>query len=472
MWFSGIKIKGQGLLLLWDLFMVWMAVINLSLIVFDLSYLWLRPLYFHYVPVLTRLYDPVLGIESHPLSKELADTASEAETLLKLDPGAPGLQARLSELTLLTKRIISEHVFDRAGQHRSMVIIVRVIADEAGVPTADLFQTQALEDAVRNFWMAGPELLQHRFNLFNTKILPLLKENYYREFDRAGRLIDHFWILDLPFLILFWLEFVGRWFLALKRNTYAQWFFFPIFNWYDVLGLIPMRVFRPFRLLRAVSMYMRLRNSELSTIGRDFASRGVAYISNIITEEVSDRVALRILDEYAEEIADGTHLKIIAETMAPRRERIESILAEHCRILLTNEDTLESMRKLLRLNLRQAVESSKSLASVPLPKTVMKPVIRIVGEIILDTTLETIESTLSTEEGAERLSEVAASIVDSILRSPALDETFSLSEEISLHVIEKMKETVSIRKWALSPEEQERRKALMRKNSSDADDPS
>jgi len=465
-----IKIKGQSLVLLWDLFMVWMAVINLSLIVFDLSYLWLRPLYFHYVPVLTRLYDPVLGIETHPLTEELAATASEAETLLKLDPGAPGLQDRLKELTLLTQRVSSEHVFDRAGQHRSMVIIVRVIADEAGVPTADFFQTQILDDAIRNFWMAEPELLRHRFILFNNKILPLLKENYYREFDRAGRLTDHFWILDLPFLILFWLEFIGRWSLALRRKTYAQWFFFPIFNWYDVLGLIPMRVFRPFRLLRAVSMYMRLRHSELSAVGRDYASRSVAYISNIITEEVSDRVALRILDEYAEEIADGTHLRIIAETMVPRRERIESILTEHCRILLTNEDTLESFKKLLQLNLLQAVESSKSLASVPLPKAVMKPVIRVVGEIILDSTLETIESTLSTEEGAESLREVAASIVDSILRSPALDETVDLFEEISLQVIEKMKETVSIRKWALSPEEQERRKALMRGTSSDTDD--
>jgi len=460
---SEIKIKGQGLVLLWDLFMVWMALINLSLIVFDLTYLWLRPYYFHYVPVLTQLYDPVLGIEIHPLTEELKEAASDAERLLGLDPSAPGLQSRLNELTVLTQRVFSEHVFDRAGQHRSMIILARIIADEAGIPTTDLFQSQIMEDAVRNFWIAEPELLRHRFVIFNSSILPLLSENYYREFDRAGRLTDHFWILDLPFLILFWIEFVGRWFLALRRKTYTQWFFFPIFNWYDVLGLIPMRVFRPFRLLRAVSMYMRLRHSELSTVGKDFASRGVAYISNIITEEVSDRVAIRILDEYAEEIADGTHMRIITSTMAPRREQIESILTEHCRILLTNEDTLRSFGELLRLNLHQAVESSQSLGAVPLPKAVMKPIIRLVGEIILNTTLETIESTLKSEEGAERLRELAASIVDSVLRGPALDETVNLAEEISLQVIEEMKETVAVRKWALSPEEQERRKALERK---------
>ncbi|RLE19227.1 MAG: hypothetical protein DRJ65_20480, partial [Acidobacteria bacterium] len=244
---------------------------------------------------------------------------------------------------------------------------------------------------------------------------------------------------------------------ALKRKTHAQWFFFPIFNWYDVLGLIPMQAFRPFRLLRAVSMYMRLRRSELSSVGKDFATRTVEYISNIITEEVSDRVAIRILDDYAEEISDGTHLRIIEATMAPRREEIEEVLAEHVRLLMTNEDTLLSFGDLLRLNLEQAVESSSSLHAVPLPNAILKPVVRVVGEIILNTTLETIQATLDSEEGAESLRELSASIVDSVLRSPVLGETTTLVEEITLHVIEHMKETVSVKKWALSEEEKAER---------------
>ena len=40
---------------LWDLFMVWMVIINLTLILFDLSYLWLRPTYFRCAPVVTRI---------------------------------------------------------------------------------------------------------------------------------------------------------------------------------------------------------------------------------------------------------------------------------------------------------------------------------------------------------------------------------------------------------------------------------
>ncbi len=56
--------------LAWDVFMVWVAIINLSLILFDLSYLWLRPTYFRYLPVVTRIYDPVKGIEHAPIDPE------------------------------------------------------------------------------------------------------------------------------------------------------------------------------------------------------------------------------------------------------------------------------------------------------------------------------------------------------------------------------------------------------------------
>ena len=60
-------------ILAWDVFMVWVAVINLWMILFDLTYLWLRPVYFNYVPVVTRVYDPVKGIGPHPLTEALLE---------------------------------------------------------------------------------------------------------------------------------------------------------------------------------------------------------------------------------------------------------------------------------------------------------------------------------------------------------------------------------------------------------------
>jgi hypothetical protein len=194
-------------------------------------------------------------------------------------------------------------------------------------------------------------------------------------------------------------------------------------------------------------------------VGKDFLSRGVAYISNIITEEVSDRVAVRILSEFGEEIADGTHIRIARATVEPRREEIEQVLVSQIRAILTDEETIERFRLLLRLNLDNAVEESESLRSLPLPHIVVKPIVRAVGEVILDTTLETIEATLDSPEGQDAASAVAASILEALFYGPALVELESLAKDISLQVIDHMMDVVKVKKWAL-PDEQEGRPVM------------
>jgi hypothetical protein len=441
---------------LWDLFMVWVVIINLCLILFDLTYLWLRPTYFKYLPLITRVWDPVLGIEPHPLTEGLVEKTESAEQLSRLDPNSENLAEKLLEIRDLTLRVFMENPFERSGQTANLDAIKKTMALETGHPTTNLNNPRELFGVAHDFWSGPQELLRHRFSVFDDQIEPLLEVNYFRHFDLDGRLVNHFWKIDLPFLILFWIEFIARWTLAIRRRTYARWYFFPIFYWYDLLSLIPVTALRPLRLLRVVSIYMRLRQSDLSRVGRDFLSRGVAYISNIITEEVSDRVAVRILDEYREEIVDGTHVRIARATVEPRRAEIERVLVSQIRAILTDEDTIERFRQLLQLNLANAVDESESLRSLPLPHVVVKPVVRTVGEVILDTTLETISTTLDSVDGQEAVQALADSILEALFYGPALAELESLAKDISLQVIDHMKEVVTVKKWAL-PDEQGKR---------------
>jgi hypothetical protein len=403
-----------------------------------------------------RIWDPVLGIEPHPLTDALIDRAAETEQLLELDPAAPGLQDLLFDLETLTTRIFLEDPFLRSGQTENLAAIWTTMARETGKTASSAKNPEIVADVAHDFWSATPELLRHRFDLFDQQIEPRLAVNYFRGFDLDGHLIDNFWKIDLPFLILFWIEFMVRWFLAIRRHTYARWYFFPIFYWYDLLSLIPVTALRPLRLLRVVSIYMRLRQSDLSQVGRDFMSRGVAYISGIITEEVSDRVAVRILDEYREEIVDGTHVHIARTTVAPRREQIEQVLVHQIRAILTDEATIDRFRHLLQLNLANAVEKSESLRSLPLPHVVVKPVVSAVGEIILDTTLETISTTIDSDEGQDAVQALADSILEAIFYGPALGEIESLAKDITIQIIDHMKEVVAVKKWAL-PDEEARR---------------
>jgi hypothetical protein len=441
---------------LWDLFMVWVVLINLCLILFDLSYLWLRPVYFKYVPIITRAWDPVLGIEPHPLTGELIETAETAQQLIATEPTSATLEEILEKLRTLTFRVYVEDPFERSGQTANLDAIKDGAARATGYSSSELGNPKVLAEIAREYWTGPPELLWHRLERFNSEFAPKLAVNYFRGYDLDGKLVNHFWKIDLPFLILFWFEFMIRWVITVRRKTHARWYFFPIFNWYDLLSLIPVTTLRPLRLLRVLSIYMRLRESELSRVGQDLLSRAVAYISNIVTEEVSDRVALRILSEFEDEISDGTHVRIARSTIEPRREEIEQVVTGQIRAILTDQDMIEKFRHLLELNLETAVEESESLRSLPLPHIVVKPVVRTVGEVILDTTLETIESTLESPRGQEAVQAVAASILEAVFYGPALAEIESLAKDISLQVISHMKDVVEVKKWSL-PDDQDRR---------------
>ncbi|MCP4895369.1 MAG: hypothetical protein GY906_00205, partial [bacterium] len=105
------------------------------------------------------------------------------------------------------------------------------------------------------------------------------------------------------------------------------------------------------------------------------------------------------------------------------------------------------------INLETAVAQTEALRAVPLPEAVLRPIVTGIGRILLDTTLETISATLDSDDGTQAVQATASAVLDQLFEGPGLEELESLTREISLHVIEHMKETVKIKKWAL-PEDQ------------------
>jgi hypothetical protein len=443
--------------LLWDAFMVWVALINLGLILFDLSYLLLRPTYQWILPPLVRLYDPVKGIGPHPLTAALLAEEQAVRQALALAPGEEPGEARLETLRALTSRLLIENPFERSGQGRSFEAVRRRVAAELEIPTLELADPVRASAAAAALWPAERGLLRHRLGLFEREIRPLLATNYFREYDRTGKLEDHFWKIDLPFLLLFLGEFAWRWRGAVRQRRYARWWIYPLFHWYDVIGLLPTAYFRMFRPLRAVSIYMRLRRSELSTVGRDLFSRAAGTIGAIVAEEVSDRVALILLNELEEEILAGTHRRIAAAVVAGRRAAIEAMLARQLGALLGDPELLDGLRRLLELNLDHAVERSRALDEVPLPGVVVRPLARSIGQVVVAATVESLAATPRTAAGERAIGELAEAVTARVLSDDSVGTLEPLVREIALEVIEKMKETVSVRKWALGDEERRAR---------------
>jgi len=443
---SRLRLRELTLPILWDLFMLLLAFVNMWLIVFDLTYLYLRPVYFRYLPVVTTVYDPVKGIEAHPVTEAMLEEASAVEQLLARDPASPGIDERLQKLRELTRRIVLENPFERSGQTGNLVVIKSVVADATGLFEASATREEVAR-AAQEFWSADRRQLSRNLRLFNERIEPLLALNYHRGYDLDGTLVDNFWKIDLPFLLVFAWEFFIRWALAIRRKTYPKWWFFPVFNWYDLLGIVPLRQFRFFRLFRVISIYIRLHKSDLTWVGQDPISRTVAYISGIIAEEISDLVAIRIMTEAQEEIRDGTHAKIFRSVVEPRLEEIEDVVVHQVREMISSERTQERLRALLRLSLDTAVKDTEAIRNLPVPSALLAPLVQYVGQVLMEATLQTATTTLETEEGQDAVREVVRSLLEGLFSGPGIDEVESLSEHVAVSILEEMKASVAVKKW-------------------------
>jgi hypothetical protein len=443
--------------LAWDLFMVYLAILNLGLLLFDFTYLWLRPLYFEYAPTITRIYDPVKGIEPHPVTEGYLSEAAGLAVDLASGRSPEDLQIRLQRLRDLSEEMVENNPFERSGQFRNSVRIAAALDRHLEAEGIDAWSADAAPlEVFRHFWSLEPGRvrLRERSDFFQQSIAPLMRINFYRAFDLDGNLVDNYWWIDLPFLIVFAADFFGGWLLAARRRDYDKWYFYPIFKWYDLLGIVPVKQFRLFRLFRIVSIYVRLHRSEHTWIGDDIVSRTVRYFANIISEEISDMVSLRILNETQEELAAGTHKRIIREVASSHREALATQLASQLRKVLTNAEVRAEARRFLDANLDQAVESAEAFRRLPVPDALLRPVVTATGQAVFDAFADTLAATLSSPAGHEAVRSMARDAVNGLVTEITEGELEAVVREVSIEVIEHMKETVAVRKWTLDDQPQ------------------
>ncbi len=433
--------------ILWDSLMIYLALINVWLIGFDFTYLWLRPTYFQHLPVVVELYDPVKGIEPHPVTSGYLARVEALKASLAAGSPSPSIAGELTELRELSRQMIVSKPFDRSGQSRNIAkleVRLRRYFAGSGPPI------QGLPEAFDRLWSPGSDLAaRHAF--FERELRPLLAVNYHREYDLDGAFVDYGWLVDLPFLVLFTLEFGVRWFLALRGATYSRWFLFPIFNWYDLLGIVPLPQFRLFRLFRIASIYVRLYRSDRSGVGSDPVSRTVKYFANIVNEEISDMVSLRILSESQEEIREGTHRRIIRAVVEPRRDALARELTMRMRDILASPEVRDRIRAFLDANLKNAVENAEALQRIPLRKSVVRPLVETIGTLIFDAIVQTLAGTLDTEQGQELLEDLLGASIDGLVEELTEGEIEVLVREISLESLEHVKKAVAVRKWVEVP---------------------
>jgi hypothetical protein len=175
------------------------ALANLGLVLFDLSYIRFRDLYFRYLPQLTQRYDWVKGIEPHRDTEQYLTEVDRLEAAIAQQGlSSPQVTQVLADLQERSLNIIQEDPFRVANKSGNLEKLKNRMRKHMG--------TKSARDSFRTFWSLqhlNGQNWQAELAFFNRHFRPLMAVNYFRPIDESGDFVDRFWILDIGFVGLF-----------------------------------------------------------------------------------------------------------------------------------------------------------------------------------------------------------------------------------------------------------------------------
>ncbi len=285
------------------------ATANLGLVMFDLSYIPWRNFYFKNVPEITEKYDLIKSIEPHRDTQKYLATVDELQTAIELAGlQSEAAQTKLGELRNLSTEMIENDPFAGVGKTGSLEKIKRSIRDRLNVDSS--------KQAFNTFWSQEYLLSQgwgREKNFFNNKIRPLIASNYFRHIGENGEFIDRFWILDLPFVALFALEFLVRSLWLKRRYPHFSTLNVILWHWYDLWLMLPL-----WRWTRLVPVLFRLEKANLWHMHQLRRQTQQLIVANF-AEEITEMVVTRVINQTQISIRRGelTRWLLQAESLRP-----------------------------------------------------------------------------------------------------------------------------------------------------------
>lgn len=275
--------------------MALLALTNLALVFFDLTYISWRDFYFRRVPGLTQLYDPVKGIEPERDTQRLLETVTQLETqVARTGLDSPEAELVLRRVRLYSRRMIEENPFQIANKSGTLAKIKNRMKEH-------MRQDSSVE-SITTFW-TKPYLNRAGWDtqiaFFNQEIRPLIATNYYRPIGENGDPVDRFWMLDQPFVLLFGLEFLARTYYLSRKRKGVSWLDAMIWRWYDVFLLLPL-----YRWLRVLPVVLRLDQAELINLDR-IRTQFNQSLAASLAAELSEIIVVQAIDQAQGAIKDG-----------------------------------------------------------------------------------------------------------------------------------------------------------------------
>lgn len=274
--------------------------------------------------------------------------------------------------------------------------------------------------------------------------------NFYRFYYEQVH--QHFFYYDLVFVSIYILEILVRWIISIRQHVYQKWYFYPFAHWYDVLGSIPIGSLRALRLLRVVSLVMRLQKRGVIDLTDTSGYRFLDKYFDVLVEEISDRVIIRILEAIEDEIRYGSPVsrRILTDVVEPRREPLVKWIS--ARLSATSQTVYFGHKREIASYVEQLVtkvlEENQEVATIERIPGLGKIVTNSLNHAIRDVVLQVIER-VSWDLAASRNEKVANEML-TVLFDSLLEETQTLTtitREIAIESIGLVKKEVRIQRW-------------------------
>lgn len=405
--------------------------------------------------VVTCLYDPIKGIEPHRDTQHYLTTVRRLETQVQAaglsgTANADAIRATLKDLQQQSIDLIDSNPFEPIGRSGNLEKIKnRVRQRIKGGSDREV----SAKEAFKQFWSPThltAETWATEMAWFNQTIAPTLQANYYRKISENSEFTDLFWLIDLPFTLLFATEFLARTFYISRRFTSLSWLDAMIWRWYDIPLFIPFSLFFPWlALLRVIPTTRRLHQADLLDLSQVHSMARQGFVA-AIAEEMTEVVVVQVINQLQAAVKSGDIMRWVERSGSRRYIDLNNVneieaIAQHL-IQLTVYQVFPQIRPDLEGLVRHTIDSVldqspayKSLKQVPGLGQVPLQITEQLVTAITQTTYDSLKAALEDPETTQLTTQLLQNFGNTLLSEAQQQNTLQSLQTLVTDLLEEIK---------------------------------
>lgn len=263
---------------------------------------------------------------------------------------------------------------------------------------------------------------------------------------------DWFFAYDLVFVAIFITELILSWAYAIHRKTYSHWAAYPFIHWYDVLGCIPVGSFRVLRVLRIIGIIIRLQRMGLIDYRQWSIFQLFQRWYDIALEELSDRIAVKILEGVQAELRQGADLeqKIVIQVLLPRKQILVDSLTDKLAISTKHiyADAKDDIESYIKNIVSDAMHKNLEISTIEKVPVLGQAIGKLLEHAVTDIVCQTIENAID-QMNRPQFHRIVTEISDAILddmAEPSASQAGAITDAIA-DILEVVKDEIRIQRW-------------------------